>query len=107
MKGETARVFVQLVINPGSTSTKVAVFNDDEMVASRNLAHDAEMLAQFPSIFHQLELRYEHVMRFLEASGIRPSSLSAVMGRAGASALGVGRQLRGGRGAGVAASLIR
>lgn len=76
-------MFVQLVINPGSTSTKVAVFNDDEMVASRNLAHDAEMLAQFPSIFHQLELRYEHVMRFLEAGGIRPSSLSAVMGRGG------------------------
>lgn len=72
-----------LVINPGSTSTKVAVFEDDRELARESLAHSKDQLSRFQVWTQQLDYRYELVMRFLERAGYRPQDLSCVMSRGG------------------------
>jgi len=47
--------FQILTINPGSTSTKVAWFDDDKLVWKDSVEHDAVTLSQFPSIAAQFE----------------------------------------------------
>ena len=51
----TERKFKILVINPGSTSTKVSLFLDEEELFERNLFHDAPELLKFPHVNDQLE----------------------------------------------------
>ncbi len=76
-------MFKQLIINPGSTSTKVALFEDDEAVASKSLALESGVLASFPNIFDQLAMRLEQVTAFLGEVGVEPAALHAVVGRGG------------------------
>lgn len=72
-----------LVINPGSTSTKIALFKDEEPVFSVNISHPAEELAKFPKIIDQYDFRKEIILKELESRGERVESLSAVVGRGG------------------------
>ncbi|MGQ9856237.1 MAG: butyrate kinase [Fervidobacterium sp.] len=72
-----------LVINPGSTSTKVAVFDDEQMIASKTLRHSPEELAPFAKLTDQFEFRARIVEDFLKELGIAPTELSAVVGRGG------------------------
>ncbi|MGB9867979.1 MAG: butyrate kinase [Bacillota bacterium] len=72
-----------LVINPGSTSTKVAVFAREQPVAERAVFHRASELAQFRRVLDQLEFRKHAVMRFLEEQGISISQLDCVVARCG------------------------
>lgn len=72
-----------LVINPGSTSTKAAVFEDDRELVRENLAHSKDDLSKFKVWTEQLDYRYELVMQFLENAGYRPQDLSCVMSRGG------------------------
>lgn len=48
-----------LVVNPGSTSTKAAIFRDHEELVSKNINHSAEELAQFSGVIDQMEFRYK------------------------------------------------
>ncbi|MFW5744627.1 MAG: butyrate kinase [Spirochaetota bacterium] len=72
-----------LVINPGSTSTKVSWFEGDEGRFSETLPHSAEELARFPSIAAQAPFRREAIDRFLAAHGLDPVVLAAVVARGG------------------------
>ncbi len=72
-----------LVINPGSTSTKVAVFEDENMIASKTLRHSPEELAPFHKLTDQFEFRAQIVKEFLDELGIKLSDLSAIVGRGG------------------------
>jgi butyrate kinase len=72
-----------LVINPGSTSTKVAVYDDSEPIATIKMAHSGEELAQFPNVLAQLGFRREAILAELAKAGIDISSLDIVMGRGG------------------------
>lgn len=72
-----------LVINPGSTSTKVAIFQGEQVRASETLRHDAGAIAAFPRIFDQFDMRKEAVYQFLARAGFTANQLSAVMGRGG------------------------
>lgn len=72
-----------LVINPGSTSTKVAVYRDEEQLHERTLRHSTEELAPFKTIYDQHEFRKGIILGFLEEVGIAPKDLSAVVGRGG------------------------
>ncbi len=81
-----SRKYMFLVINPGSTSTKVALYrgNDPwsiEEIESRNLIHPAEELRDLNDAIDQLEIRSRAVEAFLEDSG-KPE-LDAVAGRGG------------------------
>jgi butyrate kinase len=72
-----------LVINPGSTSTKLAVFKNTEKVIQENLDHDVRELQQFEKITDQYEYRKEAILKWLDQHGIKESELIAVVGRGG------------------------
>ena len=72
-----------LAINPGSTSTKVAVFKGKEKLFSENVAHAAEELAKFKEVSDQLPFRYEMIKKMLEEQNIDLKDLDAVVGRGG------------------------
>ena len=72
-----------LVINPGSTSTKVAIFDHSEVVFQATIRHSAEELARYDSIGKQLPFRKQLVLEQLETAGVDLSSLQAVIGRGG------------------------
>ena len=72
-----------LVINPGSTSTKVAVFDHSEVVFQATIRHSADELALYSSIGEQLPFRKQLVLGQLKIAGVDLSSLQAVIGRGG------------------------
>ena len=71
-----------LAINPGSTSTKLAVFEEETPRLTRTLRHSVEELSTFPQATDQFEFRKDLVLRELEADGI-PLQFDAVIGRGG------------------------
>ncbi len=72
-----------LVINPGSTSTKIAVYEGNTALFSENVDHSAEELAAFPSIASQYQFREDKIKALLDRKGFDMRSLSAVVGRGG------------------------
>lgn len=72
-----------LAINPGSTSTKIAVFEDSNSVFVKNIKHSAEEIGQFVSISSQFEFRKEIIVKELEEAGYKISDLNIVVGRGG------------------------
>lgn len=71
------------VINPGSTSTKIALYDGGSELFSMTADHSHDELSAFPSINAQLPYRLEVVMSALKASGHTPGELSIVIGRGG------------------------
>lgn len=55
-----------LIINPGSTSTKIAVFDDENMIFEETLRHSVEELSQYEKIFDQYEFRKNIILKTLE-----------------------------------------
>lgn len=72
-----------LVINPGSTSTKIAVFEDETRLFDLSLSHAAEELAQFSSISAQYDFRKDSIEKALVARGFDLKRLAVVVGRGG------------------------
>jgi len=72
-----------LAINPGSTSTKIAVYENEEPVFSKSIRHESTDLSHFSQIAHQFEFRKELILRELRNNGISLSDLSAIVGRGG------------------------
>jgi len=72
-----------LAINPGSTSTKSAVYRDGALLCERSSNHSKEELAQYTEIIDQLPMRLRAVKEFLSDEGVSPQELSAVVGRGG------------------------
>lgn len=76
-------MYRMLIINPGSTSTKIAVYDGLEPVFVETLRHSAEELAPYSTIFDQYEFRKNVIIKAVEDRGIELSSLNAVVGRGG------------------------
>ncbi|MDR0497712.1 MAG: butyrate kinase [Treponema sp.] len=76
-------VFRIMAINPGSTSTKFGIYDDETCILTETVRHDAAQLAQCGKIFDQKGLRVDNIMKSLETAGIELSSLNAVVGRGG------------------------
>ena len=70
-----------LTINPGSTSTKVALFDDDQVLFSQNVSHAAEELAKYKELMDQLPYRKETILEALK--DVKLDKLDAVVGRGG------------------------
>lgn len=70
-------------INPGSTSTKIALFEDDTCIFSKNVSHDAAVLAQYHGISQQMPYRMETINSLLADSGITLEGVDAFVGRGG------------------------
>ena len=71
-----------LVINPGSTSTKMAVYEDDTPVLLRNIVHSAEELSEFDDVIEQQDFRRQLVLDELQSDNV-PLKFDAVIGRGG------------------------
>ena len=76
-------MFRVLAINPGATSTKIAVFDDESVVLKRTIEHQGVDLAPFDGLQAQLPYRLSLVERALDEGGVAVASLSAVVGRGG------------------------
>lgn len=72
-----------LAINPGSTSTKVAVFKDDICISQKSLNHTADELKKFERVTDQFRFRTELIRKWLSEEKIDPETLDAVVGRGG------------------------
>ncbi len=73
----------QLIINPGSTSTKLAVYEDERKILQETIEHSAEELAAFETLPDQVPYRTELVKGFLSQHGIGLDQLFGIMGRGG------------------------
>lgn len=71
-----------LVINPGSTSTKIAVYDDERPVFLRTITHSSEQLAPFDDVIEQQDFRRQLVLSELHSMHI-PIHFDAVIGRGG------------------------
>lgn len=72
-----------LAINPGSTSTKIAVFNGANPVFVRTIYHSAEEIAKFEKITDQYSFRKDIIYKQVEEAGIDMNSINAIVGRGG------------------------
>ncbi|MBM7584557.1 butyrate kinase [Bacillus pakistanensis] len=72
-----------LVINPGSTSTKIGVFDNEMSILEKTIRHDTDKINEFPNIIDQYEFRKDMILQTLDEEGINISKLSAVCGRGG------------------------
>lgn len=78
-------MFKLLVINPGSTSTKVSYFEDEKEIYREKIEHSIEELKNFKRVFDQYEFRKLRVLDFLKRHSINEKELSCIVGRGGIS----------------------
>ena len=77
------RKFRILVINPGSTSTAIALFEDDRLLDKETIRHSSKELLEYIKIFDQHKFREEIIINFLKKKNIDINSLDAIVGRGG------------------------
>lgn len=73
-----------LVINPGSTSTKFGVFEDEKEIFEVTLRHTSDEIQKYNVVFDQYEFRKDMIVEALEKRGFDLETLDAVVGRGGA-----------------------
>ena len=72
-----------LVINPGSTSTKIAVFDDESSVLEKTIRHSSEELKDFKNIIEQYDFRVKVIENVLKENGFKLEDFDAFVGRGG------------------------
>jgi len=72
-----------LTINPGSTSTKIAVFEDENQIFEETLRHDVDVIGKYNFVVDQYEFRKDIIISALEKNNIKLEELDAVVGRGG------------------------
>ena len=75
------KIYRLFVINPGSTSTRVAYYENEKEIHSKKLTHPNEVIAQFKTINGQLGMRLEMVQDYIKELGI--TELDAIVSRGG------------------------
>ncbi|MBU3188539.1 butyrate kinase [Clostridium bowmanii] len=72
-----------LIINPGSTSTKIGVYEDEKEVLVETLRHSSEEIGEFEGIFEQLNFRKDVILNVLKEKNFDINTLNAIVGRGG------------------------
>ncbi len=72
-----------LAINPGSTSTKIAVYENEKEIFIKTLRHTSEELKGFEKITDEFAFRKNIIISEIKAAGIELSELNAIVGRGG------------------------
>ncbi len=72
-----------LAINPGSTSTKIAVFQNTKEVFLKNIKHTREKLKEFKKITDQYSFRKQIILEELESASFDVSKIRVIVGRGG------------------------
>ncbi len=75
--------YKQLIINPGSTSTKISVYKNDENLFTETIRHSSDEIAKYKNIADQFEFRKDLILEFLNSKGIKINELDAIVGRGG------------------------
>ncbi|MCK9256151.1 MAG: butyrate kinase [Bacteroidales bacterium] len=78
-------IYKILAINPGSTSTKIAIFENDKNIFLKNIKHSSEELKPFENITDQYEFRKNTILNELKDAGIDVNQINCIMGRGGLS----------------------
>lgn len=74
---------ISLIINPGSTSTKLGVFEDETLLFEETLRHSTEEIAKYASIVDQKDFRKKIILDFLTSKSFDMKTLDMVVGRGG------------------------
>ena len=72
-----------LIINPGSTSTKIGVFEDETLLFEETLRHSTEEIAQYASIVDQKDFRKNIILDLMKEKDFDMKSLDVIVGRGG------------------------
>ncbi|MCL1983177.1 MAG: butyrate kinase, partial [Clostridiales bacterium] len=80
---KTDAIFKILALNPGSTSTKLALFANEQQLAEKTVRYDNRDLDRYESLMEQKPLRLSCLAEFLQENDIDMKDLSAVVGRGG------------------------
>lgn len=72
-----------LAINPGSTSTKIALFEGDQEIFKKNVVHEAVDLAKYATVADQLDYRVNTILSVCSEQGVDLASCDAFVGRGG------------------------
>ena len=72
-----------LVINPGSTSTKFAVYEDENPILVKGIEHSADEISKFNNILDQYEMRKEQIQKVLHENNIDLKTMDTIVGRCG------------------------
>lgn len=72
-----------LIINPGSTSTKIAVFNDETPEFVESIEHSAEETGKYEAIFDQYDFRKDTIIDSLTRHGVKLEDLTGIVSRGG------------------------
>jgi butyrate kinase len=70
-------------INPGSTSTKIAFFEDTKCLWTETQRYEASDLARYANVMEQEQFRFDEISKILDAKGVKPANFAAVVGRGG------------------------
>jgi butyrate kinase len=72
-----------LTINPGSTSTKIAVFDNEKLLFKTNIKHNTELISSFDKVIDQYSFREDSILKTLKDENIDLNTFDAVVGRGG------------------------
>ena len=72
-----------LIINPGSTSTKIGFYEDGQQKFEVNLTHSAEEIGKYESVMDQGDMRRDAIVNFLSENGVELDSIDIIMARGG------------------------
>ncbi|MBR6221828.1 MAG: butyrate kinase [Lachnospiraceae bacterium] len=72
-----------LIINPGSTSTKIGVYEDETQLMEETLRHSTEEISKYATIYDQKDFRKEVILNVLKEKNINLSDINVVVGRGG------------------------
>ncbi len=72
-----------LAINPGSTSTKIAVYEDKNLILKKSIKHDSKFISSFDTIIDQYTFRKDSILDTLKEENIELNSFDAIVGRGG------------------------
>lgn len=75
--------YKSLIINPGSTSTKIGVFEDETLLFEETLRHPTEEISKYASIIDQKDFRKEIITDLLKEKNFDIHSLDFIVGRGG------------------------
>lgn len=72
-----------LVINPGSTSTKISLFEDKELIFEKSVFHDADELLKYSHVNDQMDFRFGVIEDILRENNVKHEEIDAFVGRGG------------------------
>jgi butyrate kinase len=72
--------YLILVINPGSTSTKVALYKNETVIKEKTLRHDVKDLKHFKTIIDQIDFRKNMILEFIEHNNTKIEDIDVFVG---------------------------